>query len=66
MLYAGLDLSRHKVDVHVLNEAGETVTTTWVSPTVDGLRTLVGRLTLYRDEVTAVVESMTGGRFVHD
>jgi transposase len=66
MLYAGLDLSRHKVDVHVLNKAGETVTTTWVSPTVDGLRSLVGRLELYRDEVTAVVESMTGGRFVHD
>ncbi|MGH2512045.1 MAG: IS110 family transposase [Candidatus Limnocylindrales bacterium] len=66
MLYAGLDLSRQKVVVHVLNEAGETVTTTWVPPTRDGLHGLVGRIALYGDQVTAVVESMTGGRFVHD
>src|SRR5918997_1583376 len=66
MLYAGLDLSRHKVDVHVLNEAGDTVTTTWAPPTAQGLRELAGRLRLYGREVTATVESMTGGRFVHD
>lgn len=66
MLYAGLDLSRQRVNVHVLNESGETVTTTWVPPTRDGLRWLVGQIALYGDEVTAVVESMTGGRFVHD
>jgi transposase len=66
MLYAGLDLSRQRLNVHVLNEAGETVTTTWVPPTRDGLGGLVGRIALYGDQVTAVVESMTGGRFVHD
>lgn len=66
MLYAGLDLSRQKLVVHVLNEAGETVTTTWVPPTRAGLRGLVGQVALYDREVTAVVESMTGGRFVHD
>jgi transposase len=66
MLYAGLDLSRQKVDVHVLNEAGETVTATWVSPTRDGLHGLVGRIALYGDQVAGVVESMTGARFVHD
>lgn len=66
MLYVGLDLSRQRVVVHVLDEVGETVTTTWVPPTRDGLRGLVGRIALYGDEVTAVVESMTGGRFVHD
>jgi transposase len=66
MLYAGLDLSRHKVDVHVLDEAGTTVTTTWVAPTRDGLRRLVGQVSLYGREVTGVVESMTGGRFIHD
>jgi transposase len=66
MLYAGLDLSRQKVNVHVLNDAGETVTTTWVPPTRDGLRGLVGQIALYGRDVTAVVESMTGGRFVHD
>ena len=66
MLYAGLDLSRQRLTVHVLNEAGETVTTTSVPPTRDGLHGLVGRVALYGDAVTAVVESMTGGRFVHD
>jgi transposase len=66
MLYAGLDLSRQKVNVHVLDEAGETVTATWVPATRDGLRGLAGRVALYGAEVTAVVESMTGGRFVHD
>lgn len=66
MLYAGLDLSRQKLVVHVLDEAGESVTTTWVPPTRDGLRGLVGQVALYGREVTAVVESMTGGRFVHD
>lgn len=66
MLYAGLDLSRQRLNVHVLNEAGETMTTTWVPPTRDGLAGLVGRIALYGDQVTAVVESMTGGRFVHD
>ena len=66
MLYAGLDLSRHKVEVHVLNEVGQTVTTTWVPPTRDGLRGLAARIALYGDQVTGVVESMTGGRFVHD
>ena len=66
MLYAGLDLSRQKLVVHVLDEAGETVTTTWVPPTRRGLRGLVGQVALYGQDVTAVVESMTGGRFVHD
>lgn len=66
MLYAGLDLSRHRVAVHVLDEAGATVTATWAPPTVDGLRELAGRISLYGGPVTGVVESMTGGRFVHD
>jgi transposase len=66
MLYAGLDLSRQRVVVHVMDETGRTVTTTWVPPTVDGLRELAGRVSLYGQPVTGVVESMTGGRFVHD
>jgi hypothetical protein len=61
-----MDLSRHKLDVHVLNQAGDTVTATWARPTVEGLRELAGRVALYGDRVTGVVESMTGGRFVHD
>lgn len=66
MLYAGLDLSRQKVNVHVLDEAGGTVTATWVPATRDGLLGLAGRVALYGQPVTAVVEAMTGARFVHD
>jgi len=66
MLYAGLDLSRKKVDVHVLNQAGQTITTTWAPPTADGLRGLAARISLYGEPVVGVVESMTGARFVHD
>jgi len=66
MLYAGLDLSRKKVDVHVLNQAGQTITTTWAPPTADGLRGLAARIALYGEPVAGVVESMTGARFVHD
>jgi transposase len=66
MLYAGLDLSRHKVDVHVLDENGATVTATSVAPDAAGLRLLAGKVALYGREVTAAIESMNGARFVHD
>ena len=44
MLYAGLDLSRQRLDVHVLDEDGETVEVTAVHPDGDALRTLVDRI----------------------
>ena len=66
MLYAGLDLSRQRLDVHVLDAEGRTVTTTAVTPDAPGLRALAGRLRLYGSEVRAAVESMNGARFVHD
>ena len=66
MLYAGLDLSRKKVDVHVLDEAGGTVAVTAVAPEGWALRDLVRRFAGTGEEVTAVVESMNGARFVHD
>lgn len=40
MLYVGLDLSRTRVDVHVLNEKGEPVEVTAVAPDAGGLRSL--------------------------
>jgi len=40
MLYAGLDLSRHKLDVHVMNQAGERVLVTTAPPDADGLHGL--------------------------
>lgn len=67
MLYAGLDLSRKRLEVCVLDEAGTEVLRTAVAPDGDALRTLSARLARQRaEEVTAAIESMTGARFVHD
>jgi transposase len=64
MFYAGLDLSRKRLDVHVLDEAGEAVAERGIGPDADGLRSLATTLGL--SPVRAAVESMTGARFVHD
>ncbi len=66
MLYAGLDLSRQRLDVHVLDEEGRTVDVLAVHPDADALRTLANRILRHGGEVSAVIESMTGSRFVHD
>jgi transposase len=66
MLYAGLDLSRQRLDVHVLDEEGRTVEVTAVRPDGDALRTLARRVLRHDHEVSAAIESMTGARFVHD
>jgi transposase len=66
MLYAGLDLSRQRLDVHVLDEEGRTVDVLAVHPDADALRTLAHRVLRHGQEVSAVIESMTGSRFVHD
>ena len=66
MLYAGLDLSRKRLDVHVMDEDGSTVEVTAVHPDADALRTLTAVVSRHRQPVTAVVESMNGARFVHD
>jgi transposase len=68
MLHAGLDLSRHRLDVHVMSEDGSTLKVTTAPPDRDGLRSLVGQVArdCGSEEVLAVIESMTGARFVHD
>src|ERR1035437_93918 len=66
MLYAGLDLSRQRLDVHVLDEDGRTVEVLAVHPDADALRTLANRVLRHGQEVSAVIESMTGSRFVLD
>ena len=66
MLYAGLDLSRQRLDVHLLDEDGRTVEVTAVHPDADALRTLVERMSRHGQEVSAAIESMNGARFVHD
>ena len=65
MLHAGLDLSRKRLDVCLIDEAGEVL---WrlAPPDVDGLRGLVGRIAPGGEPVRGVIESMTGARFVHD
>jgi len=66
MLYAGLDLSRQRLDVHVLDEAGTSVAILAVHPDADALRTLAVRLNAYGQPIEAAIESMNGARFVHD
>jgi hypothetical protein len=65
-LYAGLDLSRKKVDVCLLSGQGEHLDQLAVPPDVDSLRTLARRIEeVHREPVCAVIESMTGARLVH-
>jgi transposase len=67
MLHAGLDLSRKKVDVCLLSDQGAHLDQLAVAPDVDSLRTLARRIEeVHRQPVSAVVESMTGARLVHD
>jgi transposase len=67
MLHAGLDLSRKKVDVCLLSEQGEHLGQLVTPPDGDALRSFARRIEeTYREPVCAVVESMTGARFVHD
>jgi len=64
MLHAGLDLSRRRLDVCLLDGRGELVAETAVSADADGLRSLAGGLAGRRGR--AVIESMNGARFGHD
>jgi transposase len=66
MLHAGLDLSRHRLDVHLLDEQGSTVGVTTAPPDADGLRGLTRHVAAYGQPVGAAIESMNGARFVHD
>ena len=66
MLHVGLDLSRTRLDVHAMNEAGTPVLVTTAAPDVGGLASLVARVGESGQPVAAAIESMTGARFVHD
>jgi transposase len=61
-----LDLSRQRLYVHVLDEDGRTLGRTAVRLDADALRTLVASIGGGGQEVSPVIESMTGARFVHD
>jgi hypothetical protein len=66
MLYAGLDLSRKRLDVCLLDEHGEKVAISAAPPDGDGLRGLDTRLAEHGSPVGAATESMNGSRFIHD
>jgi transposase len=66
MLYVGLDLSRKRVDFDSLLAGGERYRRGEVPADRDGLRGLVRRLGDAGEPVLAVIESMSGARFVHD
>jgi len=66
MLYVGLDLSRKRLDFHLLDEQGETVEVGAAPPDADGLLGLAARVGRLRQPVRAAIESMNGARFIHD
>jgi transposase len=66
MLYAGLDLSRKRLDFHLLDGEGATVETGAAAPDADGLRGLTERLGRHGAPIRGAIESMNGARFVHD
>ena len=65
MLHVGLDLSRHRLDVRILDDEGASVAELKVAPEGPELRRLASRYLAY-GPVRAVIESMNGARFVHD
>src|SRR5213075_956914 len=66
MLYAGLDLSRKRLDFHLLDGEGATVEVGAAPPDADGLLGLTRQLDRHREPIHAAIESMNGARFVHD
>jgi len=66
MLYAGLDLSRKRLDFHLLDGEGTTVDVGPAPPESDVLHGLSERLAGRGEPIRAAIESMNGARFVHD
>lgn len=64
MLYVGLDLSRKRLDWQALDESGSRLAGGVVPPDRDGLAGLA--LRLGDRDLLAVIESMSGAKFVHD
>ena len=66
MLHIGMDLSRMRLDVHVMDGEGATVEVSKWAPDADGLRQLAQHMAEYSQPVLGVIESINGARFVHD
>jgi Transposase len=65
-VYAGLDLSRKRLDFNLLDADGATIEVGAAPPDADGLRGLSERLAGHGAPIRAAIESMNGARFVHD
>jgi transposase len=66
MLYAGLDLSRKRLDFCLLEELGEKIDVGAAPPDADGLRSLAACIGRFDEPIFAAIESMNGARLVHD
>jgi len=66
MVHVGLDLSRTRLDVHVMDEAGAPLAVTTAVPDGGGLAALACQIGGFGGPVYAAIESMNGARFVHD
>ena len=66
MVHVGLDLSRTRLDVHVMDEVGTPLAVTTAVPDRGGLAVLAERIGGFGGPVYAAIESMNGARFVHD
>jgi hypothetical protein len=60
MLYAGLDLSRTRLDFHLLDGDGASVEIGAAPPDADGLLGLTRRLDRHREPIRGAIESMNG------
>ena len=60
MLFAELDLSRKRLDFHLLDGEGATVDVGAAPPDADGLLALTRRLDPHREPIRAAIESMKG------
>jgi transposase len=68
MLHVGMDLSRTRLEVEIMNEAGTRLEAGPWPPDMDGLRQLARFVAELPNSgaVLGVIESMNGARFVHD
>ena len=66
MVHVGLDVSRTRLDVHVMDEAGTPLAVTTAAPDRGGLAVLASRIDRFGAPVYAAIESMNGARFVHE
>src|SRR3954466_12101929 len=66
MLHVGLDLSRTRLNVLVMDQTGTSLAVPTAASDVGGLASLAGWVGEFGQPVTAVIESMNRMRFIHD